>query len=202
MLKTFALRGREVPLTIYGPRGLQSLMSDLRRVYGKLTYDVRLEELAPSQAVPFDGFRIGAYGAVHRLEALGYALFEEERPGRFDPARARELGIQEGPEFGRLQRGEVVEAGGRRVEPGDVMGEPAARPHPRVHRRHRALRGDGRGGAGSRPAGPRQHVRGGGGRARGPDRPLDRARRRPRWRARRVCRCSRSRISPRGTSLR
>ena len=124
MLKTFALRGREVPITVYGPRGLRSLMSDLRRVYGKLTYDVRLEELEPSQAVPFDGFRIGAYGAVHRLEALGYALFEEERPGRFDPARARELGIQEGPEFGRLQRGESVEAGGRLVEPGDVMGEP------------------------------------------------------------------------------
>ena len=124
MLKTFALRGREVPLTVYGPRGLHSLMSDLRRVYGKLTYEVRLEELEPSQAVPFDDFRIGAYGAVHRLEALGYALFEEERPGRFDPARARELGIQEGPEFGRLQRGEAVEAAGRLVEPGDVMGAP------------------------------------------------------------------------------
>src|SRR5918994_437938 len=112
MLKTFALRGREVPLTVYGPRGLQSLMSDLRRVYGKLTYDVRLEELEPSQAVPFGGFRIGAYGAVHRLEALGFAMFEEERPGRFDPVRARELGVQEGPQFGRLQRGEAVEAGG------------------------------------------------------------------------------------------
>src|SRR6187397_3685560 len=39
MLKTFALRGRETPLTVYGPRGLHSLMSDLRRVYGKLTYE-------------------------------------------------------------------------------------------------------------------------------------------------------------------
>ena len=57
MLKTFALRGREVPLTIYGPRGLQSLMSDLRRVYGKLTYEVRLQELEPSEDVAFDGFR-------------------------------------------------------------------------------------------------------------------------------------------------
>jgi len=124
MLKTFALRAREVPLTVYGPRGLHSLMSDLRRVYGKLTYEVRLEELEPSQAVPFDGFAVGAYGVVHRLEALGYALFEDERPGRFDPARARELGIEEGPQFGRLQRGEAVEADGRRVEPDDVMGDP------------------------------------------------------------------------------
>ena len=124
MLKTFALRGREVPLTVYGPRGLQSLMSDLRRVYGKLTYEIRLQELAPSDAVPFDGFCVGAFGVEHRLEALGYAVFEDARPGRFDLDRARDLGVPEGPEFGRLQRGEAVTAGGRMIAPDEVMGEP------------------------------------------------------------------------------
>jgi ribonuclease Z len=124
MLKTFGLRGREVPLTVYGPRGLRSLMSDLRRVYGRLNYEVRLHELEASDAVSFDGFCVGAYAVVHRLEALGYALFEDERPGRFDIERARDLGIPEGPAFGRLQRGQPVEANGRRVEPGEVMGDP------------------------------------------------------------------------------
>jgi ribonuclease Z len=124
MLKTFALRGREVPLTIYGPRGLQSLMSDLRRVYGRLTYEVRLQELASSDAVSFAGFRVGAYAVEHRLEALGYAIFEDERPGRFDLDRARALNIPEGPEFGRLQRGETIELDGRSVTPDEVMGEP------------------------------------------------------------------------------
>ena len=124
MLKTFALRGRDLPLTVYGPRGLHSLMSDLRRVYGKLSYEVRLRELEPSEAVTFDGFRVGAYGAVHRLEALGYGFFEDARPGRFDLDRARELGVPEGPAFGLLQRGEAVEGGGRRVEPHEVMGDP------------------------------------------------------------------------------
>src|SRR5436190_3604042 len=71
MLKTFALRGREVPLSIYGPRGLNSLMSDLRRIYGKLSYEVRLRELAASEAVELGGYRMGAYGVVHRTEALG-----------------------------------------------------------------------------------------------------------------------------------
>jgi ribonuclease Z len=123
MLKTFALRGREVPLTVYGPPGLTSLMNDLRRVYGRLTYDVQLRELHPSDAVEMGGWRIGAYAAVHRLEALGYALIEDDRPGRFDPARAERLGVTPGPEFGRLQRGEAVETDGAQVEPGDVMGE-------------------------------------------------------------------------------
>jgi ribonuclease Z len=123
MLKTFALRGREVPLTIYGPRGLHSLMSDLRRVYGRLSYEVRLLELEPSETVSFDGFDVGAYAVVHRLEALGYALFEDERPGRFNLERARELGVPEGPAFGRLQRGEAVEVSGRVIKPAEVMGD-------------------------------------------------------------------------------
>jgi ribonuclease Z len=111
-------------LTVYGPPGLQGLMSDLRRVYGRLTYDVRLHELRPSDTVEMDGWRIGAYAAVHRLEALGYALVEDERPGRFDPGLAEGLGVPAGPQFGRLQRGEPVEANGRLVEPRDVMGAP------------------------------------------------------------------------------
>src|SRR3954451_13876700 len=38
MLKTFALRGRELPLTIYGPPGLRDLFAALHRVFGRLTY--------------------------------------------------------------------------------------------------------------------------------------------------------------------
>ncbi len=47
MLKTFALRGRELPLDVYGPRGLVDLLGSLRRVIGKLTYDLELTELDP-----------------------------------------------------------------------------------------------------------------------------------------------------------
>jgi ribonuclease Z len=124
MLKTFALRGREVPLTIYGPRGLGGLMADLRRIYGKLSYEVRVVELTSGESVDFGGYRIGAYPVVHRTEAVGYAFVEEARPGRFDTERAHDLGVPPGPLFGRLQRGEVVEVGGVRVSPEDVMGEP------------------------------------------------------------------------------
>jgi ribonuclease Z len=126
MMKTFALRGRTAPLNVYGPRGLKSLMSDLKRIYGKLSYEVRLRELGPSDAVELGDYRMGAYSVVHRTEAVGYALVEDDRPGRFDPDRALSLGVPPGPAFGRLQRGETVEIGGRIVEPGEVMGE--ARP--------------------------------------------------------------------------
>jgi ribonuclease Z len=123
MLKTFALRGRDAPLTIHGPRGLRALMSDLRPIYGKLTYDLEVVELAPNEAVELGGYRVGAYAVEHGTEALGYALVEDDRPGRFDPGRAAELGVEAGPQFGRLQRGEAIDAGGRTVQPREVMGE-------------------------------------------------------------------------------
>src|ERR671931_2775705 len=57
MVKTFALRGRELPLTVYGPRGLVDLLRSLKRVIGKLTYDVRLVELTPGDVLERDGSR-------------------------------------------------------------------------------------------------------------------------------------------------
>src|SRR5215203_6848784 len=40
MLKSFALRGREVPLTLYGPSGLDALLTSLSRIFGHLSYEV------------------------------------------------------------------------------------------------------------------------------------------------------------------
>src|SRR5215210_3079336 len=47
MLKTFSLRGRELPITIYGPSGLGDLFTALRRIFGRLTYPYDLVELVP-----------------------------------------------------------------------------------------------------------------------------------------------------------
>ena len=127
MLKTFALRGREVPLTIYGPAGLDQLLGALGRIFGRLTYPVSTVELEPGEPLPRDGYRIEPFPVSHGVTAIGYALVEEERPGRFDVERADALGVPGGPERGMLQRGEAVTlADGRVVQPGDVLGNPRA----------------------------------------------------------------------------
>src|SRR5690242_3878956 len=51
MLKTFALRQRDLPLRVYGPPGVRDLMADLRRIYGRLTYEVQVEEVRPGEAL-------------------------------------------------------------------------------------------------------------------------------------------------------
>ena len=118
MLKTFDLRARERPLTIYGPLGLIALIEAMRPVIGRTGYRLDLVELEPHEEVPFGGYAVAAFPVDHRVPAYGYAFVEQDRPGRFDAAAARALGVPEGPAFGRLQRGEEV--GG--VRPEQVVG--------------------------------------------------------------------------------
>jgi ribonuclease Z len=125
MLKTFALRGRERPLDVYGPPGLVDLIGSLRRVVGRLTYEVRLTELAAGDVLERDGYRLATFAVAHGVSALGWSLIEATRPGRFDAEAAEALGIPSGPERGALQRGERVSLpDGRTVEPEQVLGPP------------------------------------------------------------------------------
>jgi ribonuclease Z len=131
MLKTFALRGRELPITIYGPSGLDELFASLRRIFGKLTYEVELVELRAGDALDRGDHAIVPFRARHGVPALGYALVEDARPGRFDVETADALGVPPGRERGALQRGEPVTlADGRVVMPEQVLGE--ARPGRKV----------------------------------------------------------------------
>jgi ribonuclease Z len=119
MVKTFALRDREVPLELHGPPGTVELMDAMRRVIGRLPYPFHVSDLESGDAVERDGYEVGAFAVRHRGgAALGYALSEPPRPGRFDDARAQALGVSFGPDFGRLQRGETVNG----VAPEDVIG--------------------------------------------------------------------------------
>jgi ribonuclease Z len=131
MLKTFQLRQRELPLTVYGPPGLRELFTALRRVFGKLAYELELVEVRPGEALERDGYRILVYPVHHGVSAVGYALDEDDRPGRFDTEAADALGVPFGPERGALQRGESITlANGQVVTPDAVLGD--TRPGRRV----------------------------------------------------------------------
>ena len=103
MLKTFALRGRGAPERVR-PRGLQSLLGALRRVFGTLTYPLEVVELRPGEELGRDEYAIVPFAVHHGGAGLGYALVERERPGRFDVDTANRLGVPDGRERGLLQR--------------------------------------------------------------------------------------------------
>ena len=118
MLKTFDLRGREAPLCIHGPRGLKDLIGGLMSYVGATAYGLHVVELEDGEILERDGYEIEAVAVSHRGPAFAYVVSEYDRPGVFDPDAARRAGLTEGPEFGRVQRGETVSG----VTPDQVMG--------------------------------------------------------------------------------
>ncbi|MSO42599.1 MAG: ribonuclease Z [Solirubrobacterales bacterium] len=125
LLKTYDLQDRRAPLRIAGPPGLRALFDALRRVFGRIRYELELVELTGGEALshPDEGFEMRCFAVEHRMPALGWALVELERPGRSDADAARKLGVTDVRDFGRLQGGEAVEGSNGEVLPEQVLGE-------------------------------------------------------------------------------
>lgn len=128
LMQTMHMNERGAPLRIFGPEGTEDVVRSLGRIgYFKPDFRVEARELGDKDALRFEGYRVEARDVRHNVPNLGYSLVEDTRPGRFNKVRALELGVPEGPAFGKLQAGErVTLADGRDVAPQDVMG-PARR---------------------------------------------------------------------------
>ena len=125
LLKTLALQARTEPLHVWGPKGAAALF---KRAEGlgneKLTFPLTVTEVEPGTPIKRKDYEIRPFAVEHRNGgAVGYALVEYERRGRFDPDLARELGIAEGPLWGRIHKGESVTlADGRVIAPSVLVG--------------------------------------------------------------------------------
>ena len=134
LLQTWDFNDREEPLAIHTPAGTRSRIEDLVNVTGNTpSFPVRIHEVSAGDvALDGDEFEIRAIGVDHRATAVGYAIVEDDRKGRFDREKAEnELGISPGPEYSKLHNGESVELDdGTVVHPEQVVGPP--RPGRRV----------------------------------------------------------------------
>ncbi|HDO19276.1 MAG TPA: ribonuclease Z, partial [Thermoplasmatales archaeon] len=126
LIQTMQLNDRANPLHIYGPKGTERIVDTIKTLgYFKPAYPIYGMDLKDGDVIECDGYKIRAFRVNHTVPTLGYVLEENERPGRFDKKRALELGIPEGPLFGRLQRGREVKLDdGRVIKPSMVMGPP------------------------------------------------------------------------------
>jgi ribonuclease Z len=125
LLRTLTLQARTEPLRVWGPAGLHAL---LKRAEGlgveRLSFPLEATEITPGTAIARKGYSILPFPVEHRGQAaVGYALIEDERRGRFDPEMARELGVPEGPLWGMLANGQTVTLDdGRTVEAAALVG--------------------------------------------------------------------------------
>lgn len=126
LVRTFQLGGRTTPLRLWGPRGAVRVLK--QHIFAgsseRLGYPLEITELEVGAVVRRNGYELRTFEADHRsAPALGYSLVEDDRLGRFDPERARELGVPEGPLWGQLHRGNSVTlADGRVIDASQLVG--------------------------------------------------------------------------------
>ena len=127
LIRTLGLQGREEPLRLFGPRGAKRLLGEAVKLgVERAPFVVAIEEIGPGEVLGRDGYAIHVFATEHGGPgSVGYALREPLRLGRFDPDKARAMGIPEGPLWGRIHKGETITLdGGRVVTPAELVGEP------------------------------------------------------------------------------
>jgi ribonuclease Z len=126
LLRTMGLQDRSAPVTLYGPRGAHRILGAAMSLgIERNKFPVEVVEIKPGDRLRRDDFDIVVFETDHRADTVGYALAEHTRLGRFHPDRALELGVPEGPLWGRLHKGETVTLDdGRTVRPEDLVGAP------------------------------------------------------------------------------
>jgi ribonuclease Z len=128
LLRTMGLQDRSAPVTLYGPKGAQRILgAAINLGIERNKFPVDIVEIKPGDRLARDDYEIVVFETEHRADTVGYALVEHTRLGRFNPDRARELGIPEGPFWGQLHKGKTITLpDGRMVGPAELVGSPRA----------------------------------------------------------------------------
>lgn len=127
LVTTMALLGREAPLTVVAPAGLEAFFRAVPGLRPEgLPFELRLVEVpegfSRERVYEDAACTVETRPLAHRIFAMGFRYAAKPRPGRLDAERARALGA-EGPQLGRLQRGEAVTvSAGRTIRPEEVVG--------------------------------------------------------------------------------
>src|SRR3990172_7253781 len=88
LLTTMQLNGRDTPLHLYGPEGLQDYLKYMERLsHFTFRYKIEFYEVrASSDKTVWDcgEYSITAMPLEHRIFTLGYRLEEKPKPGKFN----------------------------------------------------------------------------------------------------------------------
>lgn len=126
LVQTLSLMDREKDLGIYGPPGTEEKISALLKIPTyDLKFKIKIQDLQPGDEIQKNEYRIKTEENDHSTPGIAYAIIEKQRPGKFYVEKAKELGLEPGPKYSRLQNGESIElSDGTVVDPEQVIGPP------------------------------------------------------------------------------
>lgn len=128
LVRTLGLQGRTEAMRFFGPKGARKMLGAAMAMgMERTTFPWEIIEVEAGETLPRGDYEIRTWPCEHGGGAIGYALVESERLGRFNPDRARELGVPEGPLWGKLQRSQSVTLDdGTVITPETIVGTPRA----------------------------------------------------------------------------
>ncbi|MCE7737685.1 MAG: ribonuclease Z [Candidatus Heimdallarchaeota archaeon] len=123
LLASFQLLNREDPIHIVGPTGTSLLVNNLMIAnFIKVEYEIKIHELNDSDQFRGKGYVIKAVSAKHEARALSFIWQEDDRPGKVNIEKIKQLGIPSGPLVGQLQKGKKIEWKNQTIDPDTVIG--------------------------------------------------------------------------------
>ena len=125
LLRTLALQGRTEAMNLYGPPGSEKMLwRAITLGSEKQHFPINVFELTAETPLKRNGYAVIPFTVEHGdRSAIGYHIAEETRLGRFNPEKAREMGIPEGPLWGSIHKGKAITLdNGRIVQPSELVG--------------------------------------------------------------------------------
>lgn len=123
MVQSMAFRGRKEPLNIFGPWPIKQLIECIRNLgYYSLSFPIQTHEVNSGLIIDKEDYTISCTPTEHTIPNLAY-LIEEKRSPKFLKDKALKLGLEPGPDFGKLQAGISIKKDGRIIRPEQVLGK-------------------------------------------------------------------------------
>jgi ribonuclease Z len=137
LLTSRSHQGGEQPMFIFGPPGIKKFVDTALNISGShLEYELKIVEINEGTIFEDHQFRVIAAKLEHRIDSYGYRIEEKNIPGALDVERLRREGIQPGPNYALLKRGDSITLEDGRIFQGkDYVG-------PTLHGRKVVIFGD------------------------------------------------------------
>jgi len=124
LLQTMTLQNRIEPMEIYGPDGIEEFIAaNIKVLNFGLSFPVMITTVSEGAVVNEKTYTINSCEADHSVTSYSYLFQEKDKPGRFFPDKAKELGVPEGELWHKLQTGQDIQVGDKIVKSYDVLGE-------------------------------------------------------------------------------
>ncbi|MGA2573595.1 MAG: ribonuclease Z [Candidatus Methanomethylicaceae archaeon] len=126
MIQTMNLLNRVHPLEVYGPPGLSEFIEETTlSTMSQPSFLLFVGEVAEGEIYRGKNYRVEGVWGDHSRPSMAYKMIVGESGGRFNPDKARALGVPEGPMRSELKSGRSITLrNGRVVSPEEVLGKP------------------------------------------------------------------------------